>query len=88
MILWESLGMRVDLGPASYLEVSLCSARWMISCDGGYDANTNVSGALGGSCIGGLTRCEPGNPSYSPHWALEGRLNNRSRMNGDIHVRI
>jgi RNA-directed DNA polymerase len=23
-----------------------------------------------------------------PHWALEGRLNNRSRMNGDVHVRF
>jgi RNA-directed DNA polymerase len=27
-------------------------------------------------------------PLLFPHWALEGRLNNTSRMNGDIHVRI
>jgi hypothetical protein len=27
-------------------------------------------------------------PLLFPHWGLEGRLNNRSRMNGDIHVRI
>ena len=35
-----------------------------------------------------LKRVQARQPLLFPHWALEGRLNNGSRMNGDVHVRF
>ena len=35
-----------------------------------------------------LERVRARQPLLFPHWVLEGRLNNGSRMNGDVHVRF
>jgi RNA-directed DNA polymerase len=35
-----------------------------------------------------LNRVRARQPPLFPHWVLEGRLNNGSRMNGDVHVRF
>ena len=35
-----------------------------------------------------LDRVQARQPLLFPHWVLEGRQNNRSRMNGDVHVRF